>query len=89
MQHKTDVDYKNGLKDIAKDLADLRYDSLRDFLEHFADKVEMDAVADHGRGRTKLSSSLHKTAKALEKAKDHMAEAWRLSKPYMKEDGSC
>ena len=89
MQHKTDIDYKDGLGSIAEDLADLRYDKLENFLEYFRDKVEKDAVADHERGRTKLSASLHMTAKALGEAKDHMAEAWRLSKPYMKEDGSC
>ena len=89
MNHKTEISYKDGSVTLAEDLGDLRYDALEEFLEDFAKKIEKDAAADLGRGRIKLSESLSATAAALFEAKKHMAEAWRISKPYMKEDGSC
>ncbi len=89
MQHKLDLEYKGGLKDVAEDVADLRYDKTEEFLTLFSEKIKKDAEADFGRGRVRLSESLHATSKALLEAKEHMAKAWRISEPYMKDDGSC
>ena len=89
MQHETDIKYKGGLRDLAQDLGNLRYDKLEEFLHVFAEKIEHDAASDGGRGRAMLAESLKETAASLRMANFHMAEAWRISKPHMKEDGSC
>jgi hypothetical protein len=89
MHHKTHIDYKNGLQDLVNDIGDLRYDALETFIELFSEKIAHDAILDQKRGRTKLANELIYTAQALKGAQIHMNKAWNISKPFMKEDGSC
>lgn len=89
MQHKTHIEYKNGLEDLVNDIGDLRYDTLETFIILLSEKIKNDSILDAARGRKNLALSLEKTSQSLHEAAVHMKEAWRISKPFMKEDGSC
>lgn len=79
MKHKTYVNYEGSLEELAVEIANLRYDAFRDFLEFLAAKVYEDSLADYKRNRIKLSNELHEAA-------DHIAQAWHISEPFMKEE---
>ena len=84
MIHKTDIDqYPHGLANLAKDLGDLRYDALADFLEALSAKIKEDAAKDDGRGRIQLAAQLNGCAEQLAKAANSIDKAWKICEPYM------
>lgn len=63
--HLTKVEQCGELKDLAKQVSDLRYDALLMFIKCLATNIKEDGLADYKRGRVKLGFSLLKTACAL------------------------
>ena len=85
MRHKERVArYGGSLRQLAVELADMRYDALEKFLRHLAAKLKADSEADQARGRRKLSSALYFASTGVDWTAVHVAEAWRISKPFMK-----
>ena len=82
MTHPTQI---AGLttQELAKQVADLRYDALRVFLYELADKLECDADADEGRGRKKLSSALTDAHDLITLAGKAIDRAWVICEPHM------
>lgn len=72
--------------DLARRVASLHYETLEAFLEALASFLEADAKADNERGRPKLAQSLQNTAEAIKAARDHMQNAWKISRPFMVEN---
>jgi len=88
MQYPDHVEkYSGSLADLARDIGNMRYDSLADFLNHLGDDLIRQATADKAGGRIKLASQLEKTAKELYKAGKKMLSVWEVCKPYMKRSG--
>jgi hypothetical protein len=83
MIHLTEIE-GFSLEALAKDLGDLRYDALATFLQHFADKMELDAGKDAERGRAKLAKQLAQTASLLREAKTEIDDAWKICEPFTK-----
>ena len=84
MKHTRQVNrYAGSHTELAKELGDLYYDSLADFLRLLADKLHKDALADQARGRRKLSKELHDCSAQLSAAANCVDRAWRICEPYM------
>ncbi|TAE13194.1 MAG: hypothetical protein EAZ95_11495 [Bacteroidetes bacterium] len=83
MIHLTEID-GFPLEALAKDLGDLRYDALATFLQHFADKIALDADKDAERGRAKLAKHLAQTVSLLREAKTEIEGAWKICEPFTK-----
>lgn len=84
MIHQTQVENYNGnLTDLAEEIGNLRYDALADFLDLLSKKIRKDGEKDENRGRVKLATQLFSATDSLEKSKENIDEAWRISEPYM------
>ncbi len=85
MIHLTSVPkYPGTLEELAKDLGDLRYDALADFLKLLSEKIEKDGHKDAGRGRAVLAGHLHDCANKLMECKIAIDDAWKHCEPFMK-----
>lgn len=82
MIHKTSIDYEGGVKKLAEDLGDLRYDVLSEFLYALAAKLSKDGHKDKAAGRDKISMEIHYAASSVQ-------NAWKIAKPYMDENFDC
>lgn len=84
MLHRENIEHYPGtLADLARDVSDLRYDSLVEFLQALAAKLERDSLADAGRGRPKLATTLKEAAGGVSAAAAAIERAWAICAPYM------
>jgi hypothetical protein len=84
MKHPTKIkNYPYSLRDLAREIASLRYDSLRDFYQHLAYCLEKDSAADMCRGRTHLAGLLKKLSENNKTSQELAGKIWKLCKPYM------
>ena len=59
MIHKDHIDhYDQSMEQLAKDLGDLKYDALSQFLKLLSNKIQEDGQKDQVRGRVKLAKEL-------------------------------
>jgi len=85
MEHPISVlKYSGSLEALAKDVGEMRYDSVAEFITSLADEVVRQAEADRAGERVQLASKLEETARKLYEARDEMQKVWRICKPYMK-----
>lgn len=82
MTHPTKILATHDPKELAKQLSNLRYDKLAEFLQHLADKLENDWLADMKRGRGKLADQLHIAHCNLQEAHRCIAKAWEICEPF-------
>lgn len=93
-KHKVAIDFSSysGLdsteimKKLARDLASLRYDALRDLLNLLSEELIDDSYRDKARRRFLLSRRLLYAAIQVEGARDEIGRAWDISKPHMNLD---
>ena len=84
MKHKSWIkNYEHQFEQLAEELGDLRYDSLAEFLELLAQKIERDGQNDLKRSRKKLAKSLQNAAIRLTESAKQIEIAWSISAPYM------
>lgn len=91
-KHKTKVtvaawypgDVEVSPKSLADALGDLRYDSLVEYLDALAEKLQSDSEGDGGRGRGKLAACLQRAAYNLDEAVAEIRDAWKICEPYTK-----
>lgn len=85
MEHKKVVEKYNGsLKELARDIGDLHYESLQELFHEISQKLLMDAVKDRQSDRPKLGKELSSAAANLEYGSQAIERAWEISKPFMK-----
>ncbi len=83
MTHRDDVErYPGGLRELAEDLGNMRYDALGRFLDLLAVKMVGDAAQDEGRGRRRLATALRESAEHLTAAAEAVRRAWRICEPH-------
>jgi len=70
---------------LAERIGDLYYDSLADFLTELSLKLHRDGLADGKRGRVKLANELEQSAIHLAEAAKHIAVAWDICVPHVKQ----
>ena len=84
IKHKKELgNYHEGFEKLAKELGDLRYDSLSQFLEYLSVKLKQDSFSDGQRNRRKLSNELLQASKEINDASIHIRNAWDICEPYM------
>tara|TARA_Y100000310_G_scaffold345531_1_gene466129 strand:- start:48193 stop:48465 length:273 start_codon:yes stop_codon:yes gene_type:complete len=85
MRHPVNLrDYHGTLTELAREIADFRYDALAEFIGYLADDLTRQAESDGKRGRPQLSRTVDNLTEDLYNAQKKMEKAWRLSKPHMK-----
>jgi len=71
---------------VALSLAELRYDSLAEYLAELAFTLGSDGHKDLAHGRDKLAAHLYEAKEHLNKASNAIWAAWKIAKPFMKDD---
>jgi len=74
------------MKELAKMIGDLHYETLAEFLSHLTDKIYGDGTKDRMAGRNKLGYELQAASSHLSLARKFIEEAWLISKPFMTAD---
>lgn len=87
MKHPLEIEnYDGSLKKLARDVSNLRYDKLFDFLKHLFLKIQSDSLKDKNRDRHKLAALLYGTSISLENAANEVNDAWiNICKDKMEE----
>jgi hypothetical protein len=85
MEHKKNIErgYKGSLNDLAEDIGNLHYESLKELLVAIADKLSDDANKDYQKKRIKLSYELSQASIEIVGASNSIKRAWEISKPFM------
>ena len=76
--------YDGTLQDLAKEVGNLRYDKIVEFLRALRNDLHEQALKDTSAGRTKLGATLERASVALYPTEQALGEAWHISEPYMK-----
>lgn len=86
-KHPTQVTVFCGtLKDLAHELAKLRYDKIAEFMSHLELEIQDQAESDLSRGREKLSRTLFVIRNKVRIIGGVFREAFELCRPFMKEE---
>jgi len=72
------------MEELVKEIGDLKYDALSQFLELLANKIQNDGEKDKRRNRIKLASNLFGCAEQLKLSKKYLDDAWVICEPYTK-----
>lgn len=78
------VKYQGGLQELAKDVGNLSYDQLTEFLSYLQDDFRNQAINDSKNGKKYLSLQLQEAANDLTNVINNIEEAWIVSRPHMK-----
>ncbi|MBW3020030.1 hypothetical protein KY334_01930 [Candidatus Woesearchaeota archaeon] len=78
------VEYNGSLEELAKDVGNLTYDKLTEFLEYLQENLRNQSGNDLKSGRSYLASQLYCAADDLTNVISNIEEAWNISRPYMK-----
>lgn len=81
--HPREVAGVSDMKELARMIADLNYETMSDLLEHLAMKISLDALNDRRAGRIKLADQLFLVSGYIQQATFHTVEAYEISKPFM------
>jgi hypothetical protein len=73
---------------LAKQLSNLSYDSLCDFLTHLSDELYVQYRGDMAKGRGKLANNLLRAIEHIEEARYNIESAWKICAPYQNESES-
>lgn len=84
MSHPTALDaYDGTLKELAHDVANLRYDALQEFLDALRHQLVSDGGKDFKRGRRRLAEDLRLAAGAVAGASISIGDAWTICKDHV------
>ena len=75
--------YDGYLDDLARDIADMRYDKILLFLRFLSKCIIVDGKKDKKAGRAKLAKLLSDCGEDIAISADRMEEIWELCEPYM------
>lgn len=81
--HKKDVAGISDMRELAKSVGDLHYETLKDFLKCLSDKLYEDSKKDFEGGRIELSKKLSHAALRINWSHEYIFKAWQISKPFM------
>lgn len=84
-RHKKEVAGIVDMKVLAEAIGDLHYETLAELLSRLYDKLYTDAAMDHQAHRFSLAGKLNCAAVEIRHAGYFIEEAWKISKPFMKD----
>ncbi len=83
MEHKDYIKhYAGSVEDLTEELGNLRYDTLANFLEMLAAKLERDSAKNIAKDRLKLAEHLKDAHQCIKEASWNIAKAWVVAEPY-------
>ena len=83
MKHKGTINhFEDNFQQLSKELGDLKYDALAEFLNMLSEKILTDGEKDHARNRKKLAENLFEASKKLKDASIAIDKAWTICKPF-------
>ena len=83
MIHKSEVEkYTGSMEELAEEIGNLKYDSLANFLDLLADKIQRDGQKDKERNRVKLANNLFQSAERIRESKGFIDKAWVICEPF-------
>jgi len=86
MKHPKNVErYPGSLDELAREVGNMHYTSLAEFMQYLADDLKRQAVSDREKTRTKLPAELEAAAEQLYAAKRRIDSAAKICKPHMQE----
>jgi len=85
-KHPTNVCVEVNLEYLASQIANLRYDSLSEFIGHLQQQILAQSKGDCEKGRKKLAEELLKASNHLAFTETYIETAWNISKPHMQDD---
>ena len=86
-EHKTLVrKYRGTLKELAKDITDLRYDALAELLLEICKNLESDSEKDVLRERLRLAANLKLASLNLFQVVIKIVEAWKICEKHLDDD---
>lgn len=86
MKHPITIEKYNGtIKELARDIANLRYDSLEEFLKWLNYEIYVDSEKDKQRGKIQLGKLLRNCSDNISESRLHIIHAWKICKKYMEE----
>ena len=89
MKHPSHVPGWDGsLKELAINVASMRYDKVAEFLKYFAQEINKQAKGDLEKSRAQLGGKLLRVSFALNSIVGEFNNIWRLCKPHMNKDNN-
>lgn len=82
--HKKDLFGYSDMREVAKAIGDLHYETMSELLEELHIKIMADAKKDWDNERFQLSQRLTSAESHLEIASMKIRDAWQICKPFMK-----
>lgn len=76
------VSYPGSLSDLAKEIGNMTYDQVAEFLSAFSLEIKRQSEADFLRKRVKLAHQLEVASNRLNEASVAVGEAWTICAPY-------
>lgn len=74
-----------GLKALAKEISELRYDALSELLGHLSEEIHKSAEKDGDMGYSRLAGFLYKLSYDLNSAGGYAFQAWEICGPLMED----
>jgi hypothetical protein len=85
MKHPTKVEKYSGTnRELARDIINMRYDSLAEFFEYLSEELLMDAKNDESLGHKDVTNKLKKLAEDNSKSKEDALSLWKICEKHMK-----
>ena len=85
-KHPTNVCVHVNLEYLAAQIANLRYDSLSEFIGHLQQQILVQSKVDCEKGHKKLAEELLKASNHLAFTETYIEAAWNISKSHMQDD---
>ena len=86
MKHPNTVEkYPGSLAELAREIGNMHYASVAEFLQYLADDLKRQAASDREKGRTRLPAELEAAAEQLYAAKRRIDSAAEICKPHIRE----
>jgi hypothetical protein len=84
MKHPIKVEkYSGTLRELARDILNMRYDSLAELYRYLSEELLIDAKHDENLGHKKVSELLKKLAEDNVNSKEDADFLWEICEPYM------
>jgi hypothetical protein len=84
MKHTKKVEkYSGTLKELARDILNMRYDSLAELYKYLSEGLSADAEHDKILGHKQVSRLLKKLSENNLKSEEYARTLWKICKPYM------
>jgi hypothetical protein len=84
MKHSAKVEkYSGTLRELARDIVNMRYDSFAEFYKYISEELLIDAKHDENLGHKKVSAKLKTISEKNSKLEKEILSLWEICERYM------